>query len=275
MTAREEARKRVFNTLLMNAVLRWETFVTLLITLVLFFGVGDFSLLGITLPGLVWLLLGGAAEGALVLSALTDPEEAREAMAREFDRKYDLTGIKNQVSRERLRTALEYRRNMLQLVNRHEGAMKRNLLNTVDAVNDWIAHMYNLANHIDSFESNELVERDLKKVPDKIRNVETRIKLEEDERVRADLQRQLRQLQQQKLNLEQTKNSVKRAEIQLESALSSLGTIYAQMSLLGTKDVDSGRAARLTAEIRDEVDSLQDTIEAMDEVQHQSLSMMS
>jgi len=55
--------------------------------------------------------------------------------------------------------------------------------------------------------------------------------------------------------------------------LSSLGTIYAQMSLLGTKEVDSSRAQRLRLEIQDEMAGLQDTIEAMDEVQAQSLQL--
>jgi len=59
----------------------------------------------------------------------------------------------------------------------------------------------------------------------------------------------------------------------LDSTLSSLGTIYAQMSLLGTKDVDSSRAQRLRQDIKDEVSGLQDTIDAMDEVQAQRLKL--
>ncbi|MEL6270164.1 MAG: hypothetical protein AAFR22_10165, partial [Chloroflexota bacterium] len=68
-------------------------------------------------------------------------------------------------------------------------------------------------------------------------------------------------------------NSMKRAEIQLESTLSSLGTVYAQMALLGTKEVDGARAQRLRLEIHDEVAGLQDTIDAMDEVQSQRLRL--
>ena len=120
----------------------------------------------------------------------------------------------------------------------------------------------------------ELVERDIRMVPQQIEKVRTRIERETDERVRQDLERQLKQLELQKMNLEQTKNTVKRAEIQLESTLSSLGTVYAQMSLLGTKgSVDSSRGARIGLEIQDEVNSLQDTIDAMDEIQLQSLRL--
>src|SRR5690606_23891571 len=133
----------------------------------------------------------------------------------------------------------------------------------------------NLALHIDAFEENELVMRDRRMVPQQLEKTRIRLQREQDPAVRRDLEEQIRQLEQQLANLEATANSVKRAEIQLESTLSSLGTIYAQMSLLGAKDVDSARAQRLRLEIQDEVSSLQDTIEAMDEVQAQRLTLRS
>lgn len=272
MKERQEVRNRVFGTLLMNALFRWETAVTLLVTMILFLFVNDINLPVIQWQPWFWLILGGIAEATLVFSAITDPEETAEAMAREFEAKYDIGEIRNRTGRERLKSALEYRRNMLKLVKRHDGAMKISLRQTVDDINAWIAHMYDLALHIDAFEGNEIVERDLKSVPEKIRKVRQRIDIEKDERVRQDLENQLKQLEQQRQNLEATLNSVKRAEIQLESTLASLGTIYAQMSLLGTKEVDSTRAQRLRLEIQDEVASLQDTIEAMDDVQQLRIS---
>ncbi|MGJ3239607.1 MAG: hypothetical protein ACFE0Q_12935 [Anaerolineae bacterium] len=274
MTERNDARRKVFGTLLMNAVMRWESFVTLLLTMILFIGVGNFELLGLTMPAFVWLILGGAAEGALIMSMLTDPEEAQEALAREFESSYDLSMIRNSTSRERLRTAMEYRRNMLKLMKRHTGGMRVELHDTLNQVNNWIAAMYDLASHIDSFEGNDLVLRDMRTVPQQIEKVKVRIEREDDERVRDDLERQLRLLEQQKANLEQTQNSIKRAEIQLETTLSSLGTVYAQMSLLGTRgSVDGSKQQRMRLEIQDEVMSLQDTIEAMEEVQGQMLRL--
>ena len=274
MSERNEARRKVFTTLLLNSVLRWESFVTLLLTMILFIGVGDFTLLGISLPAFMWLILGGAAEGALIASTLSDPEEAQQAMAREFENKYDISEVRNSISRERLRTAMEYRRNMLKLVSRHKGAMRTDLQATISRVNDWIAAMYNLAQHIDDFESNEVVTRDLRRVPQQIEKVKIRIQQEKDERVVQDLERQLSLLEQQRANLEQTRNSVKRAEIQLETTLSSLGTTYAQMSLMGTRGAVDGRQnENVRREIEDEVYRLQDTIEAMEEVQTQNQMM--
>ncbi|NWF70375.1 MAG: hypothetical protein HXY40_14910 [Chloroflexi bacterium] len=272
MSENDKIRGRAFGAILSNAVLRWETAVTLLITLVLYFGVGA----NLAIPGWqawFWLVLGALAEGVLIVSGLTDQEAAQQAVAREFESKFDLRSIRSDVARQRLRDALEYRRNMLELVKRARGAMRTSLQQTVDDIGDWIGHMYDLARHIDDFDSNDLVERDLKMVPQEIRNTQKRLELEKDATVKTDLEQKLQRLQQQQTNLEATVNSVKRAEIQLESTLASLGTVYAQMSLLGSKEVDSARAQRLRLEIQDEVASLQDTIEAMNEVQSQRLRM--
>jgi hypothetical protein len=266
MSIKEESRRQVLSTLVMSALLRWETAVTILVTMILFLFVRDMNIAGIAWRPEFWLVLGAVAEGALVVSTITDPEEAQEALARDFESRYQIDQIRNRVSRERLKSAMEYRRNMLKLVKRHGGAMKMHLRQTVEDINEWIGHMYSLAEHIDASEGNEIVERDIKEVPQKITKVRQRIDLERDERVKSDLEAQLKQLEQQRINLEATVNSAKRAEIQLESTLSSLGTIYAQMSLLGTKEVDSTRYQRLRSEIQDEVANLQDTIEAMDEV---------
>ena len=270
MSIKEESRRQVLNTLIMSALLRWETAVTILVTMILFLFVRDMNIAGIAWRPEFWLILGAVAEGALVVSTITDPEEAQEALARDFESNYQIDQIRNRVSRERLKSAMEYRRNMLKLVKRHGGAMKMHLRQTVEDINEWIGHMYSLAEHIDASEGNEIVDRDLREVPQKITKVRQRIDLERDERVKRDLEAQLKQLEQQRVNLEATVNSAKRAEIQLESTLSSLGTIYAQMSLLGTKEVDSERYKRLRSEIQDEVTGLQDTIEALDEVQNYS-----
>lgn len=265
-------RQRALGAILANAVFRWQTLVTLAITAILFLFVPVIPAIPFWQPWF-WLVGGLIAEATLVGSVLNDPNAAAEAVAREFDSKFDLNRIRNMSSRDRLQRAMEYRRNMLTLVQRHDGAMRSQLQQTVNDVNDWIEQMYNLATHVDDFESNRLVENDRRAVPQQLERARVRLQRETDPAVRSDLENQIQQLEQQLANLEATANGIKRAEIQLESTLSSLGTIYAQMSLLGTKDVDSARAQRLRVEIQDEVAGLQDTISAMDDVQAQRLQV--
>lgn len=267
MTLNSEARQKVFGTLLANALLRWETLVTLMVTLILFLFVPNVSLSFIEWQPWFWLVLGGLTQTVLVASTLADPEATEQALAEDFEREYDLRNIRNRVSRERLRDAFEYRRNMLKLADAARGAMRTRKRTLISDINDWIAHMYNLANRVDYFEDNDLAARDLQQVPRKIAEVERLIKNDTNEQTRRDRLQQLELLQKQLMSLEASARTIKRAEIHLESTLSALGTVYAQMSLLGTKDTGSTRGQRLSIEIKDEIDKLQDTIDAMDEVQ--------
>lgn len=268
----QEIRQRATQAVLRNAVLSWQTALTVVVSVMLYLFAGDTVSFDFWHPWF-WLVGGGLAEIAWVAASVTDPEAARVAVSREFERKYDLHTIQNAVSRQRLKDAMEYRNSMFNLVGQHNGAMRVNLNQTVDDVEDWIAHMYDLAMHIDGFQDNELVERDRRAVPQQIESTKKRIQLENDPQVRADLERKLTQLEQQSDHLDATVQGIKRAEIQLESTLASLGTIYAQMSRIGTKDVDNARAQRLRLEIQDEVASLQDTLDAIDDVQSQALRL--
>jgi hypothetical protein len=73
-------------------------------------------------------------------------------------------------------------------------------------------------------------------------------------------------LQRQHNTILQLENTMERAQLQLETTLSSLGTIYSQTMLVGAKDIDSGRAKRLRQEISEEVQELDNILVAMDEV---------
>lgn len=263
-------RGRVASAVFLNAILSWQSLITVLLTVILF--------VAVPMPFAwwqpwFWLIAGAIAEVALIISKVTDAEAAEAAVEREFTEQYDLKQIQSPVSRKRLSDALEYRNSMYKLAKRHSGSMRASLMNTIHDVDDWIGHMYSLALHIDAFDSNDLVERDRRSVPQQLDKTRQRLAIETDPAVRADLEEQSKQLELQLSNLEATASSVKRAEIQLDSTLSSLGTIYAQMSLLGTKEVDSSGAQRLRLEIQDEVAGLQDTLAAMDEVQNQRLQL--
>ncbi|NDJ63079.1 MAG: hypothetical protein GYB67_18310 [Chloroflexi bacterium] len=270
--ANQEVRARALGAVLTNALVRWESLVTIAVTLILFLFVPE------PFPwwqAWFWLVAGLIAEAALIIATVTDPRAAQAALAREFESRYDLRQIRSEDSRRRLESALEYRRNMMTLIGRHQGAMRSNLQQTLNDINDWIAHMYDLALHIDAFEGNALVKRDQREVPRQLEAARQRLDRERqanaDPDFIRDLEAQVDLLDRQITNLQATENGIRRAQVQLDSTLSSVGTIYAQMSLLGTKEVDSSNAQRLRLEIRDEVAELQDTIDALDEVQSQRL----
>ncbi len=257
-------RQRARRALLTGALLRRESLITLALTAVLV--IADLQPLPDWQPW-YWLVAGALALAALVAGHLGDAESASHVLHEEFAARYEIHSIRNATSRERLRRALEYSAAMQHMADLHQGALRESLRQTAADVETWIAHMVYLARHIDTFEENDLVSRDLKAVPRRIAQTRQRLASEQDPTIQGELQRQLEQLQQQLENLNAVGSHGQRAVLRLENALASLGTMHAQMALLGTRKADSSGARQMRQEIRDEVSELQDTIEAMDEVQ--------
>jgi len=69
-------------------------------------------------------------------------------------------------------------------------------------------------------------------------------------------------------NLQQLENMMQKAELQMDSTLTAMGTIYSQLLIVGVKDIDSGRAQRLRVDITEQVKQLHDVVSSMDEVYH-------
>jgi hypothetical protein len=59
---------------------------------------------------------------------------------------------------------------------------------------------------------------------------------------------------------------MEKAQYQLETTLTALGTVYSQILLISAKDIDSGRARRLREDISDQVAALQSLQSTLDEV---------
>ena len=119
---------------------------------------------------------------------------------------------------------------------------------------------------LDAYESDPVLKQDLRSVPLAIKNFQARLELEDDESVRAQLRETIASKKAQWANLQRLQNAMEKAEYQLENTLAAMGTVYAQLQLLGAKDVDSGRAQRLREDIAEQVAALQDVLETMDEV---------
>ena len=133
-------------------------------------------------------------------------------------------------------------------------------------VYDWIANMVALARRIDIFRSDAIIQHDLRTVPEEIRRLEGRLNLERDPHVREQMQATLISSREQGDSLRELKGRMDRADLQLDHSLASLGTVYLQMLLIGSKDVDSDRTERLRDDIRYQVLALHDITESLNEV---------
>ena len=62
------------------------------------------------------------------------------------------------------------------------------------------------------------------------------------------------------------RDTMSKAQYQLDNTLAAMGTVYMQTKLIGSKDVNNSRAQRLQADMHEQVQALRDTSTALDEV---------
>jgi hypothetical protein len=132
-------------------------------------------------------------------------------------------------------------------------------------IDTWTEAIQDLVQRITNLQQDKLIRRDMKTVPEAIADLEARLKREPDAAIRAQLQRTLVNRRKQLASLEQLQNTIRRAEIQIESTLSLLGTIYSQI-LTGQSTSHVADYSRFSSEVDEEVRLLQDQLEALREV---------
>jgi hypothetical protein len=255
---RQDAQK----ALIRNAFFRLESALVLAGTILLSV-FNPFSLW----PWWIWTALGVVAEAAVVISSLTDKGEMRKVMESLFREKYNTSGIRDRELRAKLDEAEQYRQRIQQVVEQQpSGLLRDRMAETTAQIYDWIANMVRLARRIDTYRQDTILRRDTQEVPKEIRDLNARMKLETNPQIRQQMGTTLGSKQQLADNLQELENRMERADLQLDHSLASLGTVYSQLLLIGSKDVDSDRAERLRGDIRDQVSALQDIVESLNEV---------
>ena len=150
---------------------------------------------------------------------------------------------------------------------RDDSVLRDSLIETADQIDDWLENIYNLAQRLDRYqEEKDVLDRDRRQAEERIRHLEKKAQTDNDPRVEQQIDTAIAGMRRQIETIDALENTMERARLQLETTLSSLGTIYSQTMLVGAKDIDSDRAKRLRQEIVDEVQGLDDVLLAMDEV---------
>jgi hypothetical protein len=260
----DRIRQEAERALLTNAIFRWESAVV----------IGGAVLLSVFfsewLPGWpvwAWPVVGLVAEAAVIVSSLTDKSEMQKVMETLFREKYSTAGLRDRELRAKLDEAEEYRRRIQEVVAQQKsGILRDRLVATTSQVYDWIANMVMLARRLDTYRADSIIRRDQVAVPKEITELEARLARERNAQVREQIAATLDSKRQFAASLQELAGRMERADLQLDHSLAALGTVYSQLLLVSSKDVDSDRADRLRDDIRGEVLALQDLVESLNEV---------
>lgn len=214
-----------------------------------------------------WLLLGALGVAAMTFSGVKDPQEREKAVERLFREKYDGSGLRDRSLKEKMRKAEEYHLQIKAAIKgQKDGILKERMQRTTGDIYDWIGNMVRLARRLDSFRGDPIIKGDRDGLRESIPALEKRLQREEDDRVRRQIETTLADQRRLQANIAELENRMQRADLQLDSSLAALGTVYSQILLVGSKEVDSDRAERLRADIASEVAGLQDVVDSINEV---------
>lgn len=132
-------------------------------------------------------------------------------------------------------------------------------------VNVWTESIINLIDRVNRLRQDNLIQQDLQHVPKAVADLEKQLAAEKDDFVRKQLERTLTNRRQQLEALKDIKNTIRRAEFEIESTISRLGTIYSTL-LAKQSDDQVATYNRLSEDIDEEVFRLRDHLEALREV---------
>jgi hypothetical protein len=264
---RSELHKKAQSAILQYAFFRWESAVVLAGTVLLT------ALLPRPFtwwPVWGWPLLGMLGLAGIFYSSLTDAEANARVVLALLQQHFDPRKIADEALRQEVETALTYQQRIeTQIRRQRAGVLRERLEDTANQLSDWIANIYRLAVTLDGYRRDDLLAQEREAVPEEIENLSARRERERDPGLRQELERVVESKAKQWQTLRTLDARMKQAELRLEQTMTALSTVYGQIQLVGARDVDSGRAERLEADIREEIDQLDDLISSINEISEQ------
>lgn len=171
---------------------------------------------------------------------------------------------------DKLKQASDYRQHILIIIDQQSPVFADQLAPIKRELQEWEAHLQALAQRLHDFEANEIIQRDLREIPATIDKLETQLQNETNPKIQLEIEEALAPYRQHQQQLKALSNLMRRIEFDIDETLASIASIYSQLQLLSAKGIDSSRAKRLSAEIEEQADHLNDLLEAMDEVYEDS-----
>lgn len=165
-----------------------------------------------------------------------------------------------------LAQAQSYKRQIEAMAESASTPLKKERLSQLSAqVEEWTSDVEAMAKQIDGFQQNDVVQRDLAGVDDAIKRLTAQLNEESDPRVKTQIERTLKARGDQRQALQQLQSLMRQSEVQLESTIAALGTIYSQaLAVQSTNDIAS--YDHLTDEVNEQSKMLRDQLEALQEV---------
>jgi chromosome segregation ATPase len=194
--------------------------------------------------------------------------------ARQISLQGEETGKKASARADKLQRAAEYHAHIAGLLRQYRTSPLGGQLAPMETrLGQWEDHLRQLIARLNEFETNKILQRDMREVPAAISELEGQIGQEPDLRVRAQMQETLDGYREHQRQLDSLKATMRRTELEIDETLAEIGAIYSRLQLLDAREIDSSRVVRLSEDMEEQADRLNDLLSAMDEVYDSSAGL--
>lgn len=225
-------------------------------------------LLGHSVWGTLFFLLGAACYALIVVNTLRDEEQIRRVLIEELypERSADLRKLRGQYATI-MQEALDDRKRIERAIQESPEAIRRALSDTVEQVATIIDTIYEIAYKAQSLEES-LGPVDAAREQREIVRLQQAIEATTDSYLRQQYQATLEAKQELLENLARVQNAVARWHAQLERAMTTLDNLYSQVLMIRSAEIRTLTEASdvVSQSLREQLEELRRTSQAMDTV---------
>ena len=254
-------KRKLEFALIQQALLLWENAVLIAMAILLTAFVPQ--------PFAFWPVWGWGALAlvgvvAITISSLGEAETRLAAMDDILFQEYNPDEIKTADIRASFNQSLNYRRTIERMISATpDGIIRTRLNDLADKVKQWISYIYQLARMLDNYQRDPMLRRD----PVAIQAELARIQASMQKETNPNLVNESRNLEAGKQKYLQTSEALadkmRAARMQLEQSLDAMATIYTQLRLLETRDLENVNTQAIDHDIDEQVSRMGDLIDGL------------
>jgi hypothetical protein len=262
-------QKQLRRALFSHAICRTETLITLMLTtLATLYLWLNASVL--TVPPWSWiaaLFLGFSAAIVLCLTDMRDPESLAESITLTLEDYLHVDSIVDKNIRAQIVQAVAHRVRLQEVFHYGNREKRRQISDSLTAVDDWLCGMGNLAQLLEPFQAEAQRQSEAKlHLRARVRDLEGRLGETSDKRIKDQLRETIAGRRHQQRAIEELENLVERGLLRLEHAVAALGTINAQLTMFAVRGEQEGEATKLAHDIKAEIHEIDAVLVALDRV---------
>ena len=133
----------------------------------------------------------------------------------------------------------------------------------VDKVKQWISYIYQLARMLDNYQRDPMLRRDPAAIQNELARIQAAMQKETNPNLITESKNLAASKQKYLLTSEALEDKMEAARMQLEQSLDAMATIYTQLKLLETRDLESVNTQAIDHDIDEQVSRMSDLIDGL------------